>query len=243
MIRILSLMLALSFGILILQEGHSRQYEPQNNPIKSYSPIGDEKMAKGLKDALEKGSKEAVKELNQENGYYKDEVVKIPFPPKAQKMADKLRESGMDKQVDDLVKKINRAAEDAAEKAKPIFVDAITNMSIQDAASILKGKDTAATHYFRNNTQDQLFKTFKPDIEKSLEDVGAQDAWESVSKTYNKVAMFSDPVETDLAAYTTQRALDGLFYKVKQEEKKIREDPVARTTDVLKDVFGGLGGG
>ncbi len=215
-------------------------HTPGNLALEELNPSqGKKKMVKGLKTALEKGAKESVKALNQKNGYYKDELVKIPFPPKAEKMADKLRSNGMGGKVDDLVKKLNRAAEDAAEKAKPIFLDAITGMSVKNAVDILNGGDTAATHYFRQKTSNSLFKAFQPDIKQSLEDVGAQRAWESVSSAYNKVAMFSDPVETDLSAYTTNRALEGLFFKIKQEEQSIRKDPMARTSKVLKDVFGG----
>lgn len=231
---------SLLFSLITVQINAYPFHAPGNlTSQKLYVSQGEKKMVKGLKTALEKGAKESVEALNQKNGYYKDELVKIPFPPKAEKMADKLRDNGMGNTVDDLVKKLNRAAEDAAEKAQPIFLNAITDMSVKNAVEILKGRDTAATHYFRNKTQADLFKAFKPDIQASLKDVGAQSAWESVSSAYNKVAMFSDPVQTDLAAYTTNRALEGLFFKIKQEEQKIRKDPMARTSKVLEDVFGG----
>ncbi len=238
---LLTITSALTIGLTPLPE--SAQKGNSDKVIETPQDIANKKLVKGLKQALEKGAKKAVEELNQKNGYFKDELVKIPFPPKAKKMEDKLRSNGFNSLVDKLIKKINRAAEDASEKAQPIFIDAIKNMSVQDAASILKGSDSAATHYFRENTYQQLFKAFKPDIQKSLEKVGAQGLWKKVSKTYNSISLMSDPIETDLAAYTTRKALDGLFLKIKKEEKKIRKDPVARTTEVLKDVFGKLGGG
>ncbi len=201
--------------------------------------LSEKEITKGLKEALKTGTKRAVDTLNRDNGYFKDQAVKILFPPEANKVKNKLRDIGAGDLVDKFVKKLNRAAEDAAGKASPIFVDAVTDISFQDARNILEGSDSAATHYFRENTADELFNTFKPDIENSLDEVEAQDAWESVTNKYNSIPT-TDPVETDLAKYTTDEALEGLFLKLKKEEKQIRLDPVARTKDILEKVFSTL---
>jgi hypothetical protein len=139
-----------------------------------------------------------------------------------------------------LITEINRAAEDAAEKATPIFVEAIANMKFQDARNILEGTDTAATHFFRNTTRSELFQAFKPDIQNSLEKVGAQQTWQEVTSIFNQNPL-SDDIETNLANYTTNQALEGLFLKLKQEEKRVREDPRARTKDILERVFSEVG--
>ena len=203
-------------------------------------PGGDEltqdQMVSGLKEALKTGTKRAVDTLNQPGGYLKDEAVKIVFPPEASNVASKLRSVGAGALVDRVVKKMNRGAEDAAEKATPIFVDAVANIQFQDARSILEGTDTAATNFFRKNTRSDLFTAFKPDIKNSLEEVGAQQAWSNLTSRYNQIPL-TDDIQTNLATYTTNRALDGLFVKLKKEEKRVREDPKARTKDILETVF------
>lgn len=208
---------------------------------KGNKKLSEKEITNGLKEALKTGTKRAVDTLNRDNGYFKDQAVKILFPPEANKVKNKLREYGAGSLVDKLVKKLNRAAEDAAGKASPIFVDAVTDITFKDARKILEGSDSAATNYFRKKTADELFNTFKPDIENSLDKVGAQTAWNEVTTQYNGLPL-TDPVETDLAKYTTDEALDGLFLKLKKEEKKIRLDPVARTKEILKKVFSTLDG-
>lgn len=202
--------------------------------------LSQDQMVRGLKEALETGTKRAVDTLNQPGGYLKDQAVKIAFPPQASNVASQLESVGAGALVDNVVEKMNRAAEDAAQKASPIFVDAITNMQFQDARGILEGTDTAATNFFRNNTRSDLFTTFKPDIKTSLEDVGAQQAWSNLTSRYNQIP-FTDDIQTNLANYTTNRALNGLFIKLKNEEKRVRDNPQARTKQILKDVFGSIG--
>jgi hypothetical protein len=157
------------------------------------------------------------------------------MPPEALKAEKKLRSLGMGKLVDDAILSMNRAAEDASKSAAPIFVNAIKQMSIQDAVGVLKGKDTAATSYLRNKTTSPLTEAFRPVIETSLAKVNATKYWNTVFTTYNKFS--SDKINPDLAAYVTEKSLAGIFHQVGLEEQKIRKDPMARTTDILKKVF------
>jgi hypothetical protein len=158
------------------------------------------------------------------------------MPEEAKKVEKTLRGMGMGKQVDNAILSMNRAAEDASKSAAPIFINAIKNMSIQDALGILQGNDIAATSYLKEKTTLALTEAFRPVIEKSLEKVDATKYWNTLFTTYNKFS--SDKVNTDLVAYVTERGLAGIFYKVGEEEKQIRKDPLARTTDILKKVFG-----
>lgn len=198
--------------------------------------LSEEQVVKGLKQALKTGSERAVDTLNQEGGYLKDNAVKITLPPEVSDVTDEIP----DRFLQPLVKEMNRAAEDAANKAAPIFVNAITNIRFQDARNILEGTDTAATNYFRKNTRSELFSAFKPDMKNSLEKVGAQQTWSDLTSTYNQIP-FRDDIQTNLADYATNRALEGLFVKLKNEEKRVREDPQARTLDILKTVFSKVG--
>ena len=157
------------------------------------------------------------------------------MPPEAQKVEKKLRSIGMGKQVDDAILSMNRAAEDAAKSAAPIFINAIKQMSIHDAFWILKGGDFAATNYLKDKTTASLTEAFRPVIESSLKKVNATKYWNTVFTTYNKFT--TEKVNPDLPAYVTEKAMAGIFYQVGQEEQKIRKDPVARTTDLLKKVF------
>jgi hypothetical protein len=190
----------------------------------------------GLKEALETGTNRGVQKLSVADGFFKDAAIKILMPDEAKKVESTLRRFGMGKQVDEAILSMNRAAEDAAKDAAPIFVTAIKQMSIQDAWGILKGGDSSATKYLREKTTASLISAFRPVIENSMTKVNATKYWNTVFTTYNKFS--KDKVNTDLAAYVTERALTGIFYQVAQEEMKIRKDPVARTTDILKKVFG-----
>ncbi len=190
----------------------------------------------GLKEALETGTNRSVQQLSSADGFFKDAVIKILMPEEAKKAESTLRRLGMGKQVDEAILSMNRAAEDAAKDAAPIFVNAIKGMSIQDAWGILRGGDSAATKYLREKTISQLTEAFRPVIEKSLEKVNATKHWNTVFSAYNKVS--ANKVNPDLSAYVTEKSMYGIFYQVAQEEMKIRKDPVARTTDILKKVFG-----
>ncbi len=201
--------------------------------------LGSGDIVAGLKQALSQGVQKSTAKLSAADGFFKDAAVKILFPPEAQKVEKTLRNAGFEKQVDETILDINRAAEDAAKSAAPIFITAITNMSVQDGVGILKGTDTAATSYLRKTTTAQLTAAFMPVIQNSLQKTGASQSWKNIFDTYNKIP-FTKKVNSDLAAYATAKALDGIFYYVAQEEKSIRKNPAAQASDLLKKVFGGL---
>ena len=189
----------------------------------------------GLKTALRLGTDSATNKLSAVNGFYKDALVKIVMPPEAQKVEKTLRDVGFGGVVDKAVLSMNRAAEDASKYVGNIFIDAIKQMTIQDAFSILRGGNTAATDYLKQKTTAQLTAAFKPIISKSLDKTDATKYWSDVFSTYNRFA--NKPVNTDLTAYVTEKALNGLFYKIGLEEQQIRENPAARVTAILKKVF------
>jgi len=200
------------------------------------SNLSTDEIANGLKEALNKGVTEGTTKLSAADGFFKDAAIKILMPPDAVKAEKTLRNIGLGQQVDDAILTMNRAAEDAAKSAAPIFVDAIKQMSIEDAWSILKGGDSAATRYLRAKTSPALTSAFKPVIDQSLEKTGATKYWNTAFSSYNKIAF--NKVNPDLSAYVTEKALSGIFYQIALEEMQIRKDPVARTTDLLKKVFG-----
>ena len=197
----------------------------------------DSTVISGLKEALSIGTDKAVTNVSQVNGYFGNEIIKILMPEKIQKVADVLKKVGFQKQVDEFVMSMNRAAEKAAPQATSYFVDAIKEMSFEDARKILNGGDTAATEYFKQKTSEKLYSAFKPIVSSSMHEVGATRAYEEMMSKYQSVP-FMDKQSLDLDHYVTNKSLDGLFYMVGQEEKKIRTDPAARVTDLLKTVFG-----
>jgi len=209
--------------------------------------------AAGLKEALTLGLTKSVATLSQENGYFSDMAIKIAMPEEASVIIDNIKLiPGGEDLVNDVVLRMNCAAEDAAAEATPIFVSAIKNMSFSDATSILFGNETAATTYLKNSTYSQLFAAFKPKVAVSLDkdlvgNISTNESWSSLTTVYNKVASSSvgkvyglKSVNTDLSAYVTDQALNGLFLKVGNEEKAIRKDPSARVTTLLQKVFGQL---
>lgn len=192
----------------------------------------------GLKAALNKGTNFAVSTLSKEDGFFKDPLVKIPFPEEAAFAAKTLNDIGLGSLVDEFEKLLNRGAEDGAKMALPIFGNAIKQMTINDAKNILLGGERAATDYFQQKTAEQLYTAFSPEIKKSLDKVNATKLWTDITTRYNAIPFTGKKVETDLVRYATNKAMDGLFLKVAEEEKKIRKDPVARTSEILKKVFG-----
>ncbi len=208
--------------------------------------------ASGLKEALVTGVTNAVLSLNKENGYFGNSLLKILLPKEADPLVKNIKLiPGGQSLLDDVVLRLNRAAEDAAGEAKPIFVNAITGMSITDATSILFGSDkTGATNYLKKSTSSQLTAAYQPKVEASLNKdlvgtMSTTDAWSKLTKAYNKVANSLvgsaynlAPVNTNLSGYVTEQALNGLFTTVGNEEMKIRENPAARVTSVLQSVFG-----
>lgn len=194
-------------------------------------------VASGLKQALVSGITKGSNNASKVNGYLKNPSIKIPFPADVKKVEDKLRSIGLGNQVDKFVTTLNRGAEDAAKEAKPIFVSAITSMTISDAWSILKGADKmAATNYLKRVTSDQLRAKFTPVIKKSLDKTNATKYYSEMINTYNKIPLV-DKVNPSLEGYATDKAMEGLFFMIAKEEQNIRVDPLARTTELLKKVF------
>lgn len=200
------------------------------------SPLSTDEIVSGLKEALSVGTNNSTGKLSAADGFFKDLAVKILMPPEAEKVEKTLRSLGAGQLVDDAILSLNRAAEDASKTAAPIFLDAIKSMTVNDALGILKGSDTAATSYLKKSTTVKLTASFKPIIETSLQKTGATKYWAAVFERYNKVPLVKK-VNTDLPGYATDRALYGIFYYVAQEEAKIRNNPAARVTDILKKVF------
>jgi hypothetical protein len=200
--------------------------------------LDDKTVASGLKEALTIGTGNAVTSGSQVDGYFKNQAIKILLPEKMQTAANVLGKLGYQQQVDDFALSMNRAAENAAPKAKEIFVGAIKEMTIQDAMKILKGSDTAATDYFKSKTSKKLYDEFKPPVSESMNKVGVTRSYKEMVGTYTSQVPFAKAESVDLDHYVTTKSLDGLFYMIAQEEKKIRTNPAARVTDLLKQVFG-----
>ena len=194
-------------------------------------------VAEGLKEALTTGASKGTDLVSQLDGYYKNTEIRIPFPPEVKRVEDRLRQIGMGGEVDKFVLALNRAAEDAAKEAKPIFVSAIRQMTIQDAWTILRGEPTAATQYLNRTTSPELKERFSPIVENSLNKVNAAQLYTNLITSYNKIPLVQK-VNPNLNEYATDKAIEGLFVMVAKEEKNIRENPRARTSDVLKKVFG-----
>jgi hypothetical protein len=197
--------------------------------------IGNEDIAAGLKAALTQGAEKGTAILSRPDGFFANAALKILLPPEAKKIESTLRGVGMGKQVDEAILSMKRAAEEACKSAAPIFVNAIKQMSFQDAFAILRGPDTAATGYLRGKTSMALTDAFRPVIEQSLQKVDATKYWNTLISSYNKFSL--QKINPDLNAYVTERALNGIFSQVAEEEKNIRENPAARTTDILKKIF------
>jgi len=194
----------------------------------------------GLKEALTKGAEHSVDIASVTDGFWKNNRLRIPFPPEAEKMKSTLNNLGMSAQVDKFELTMNRAAESATKEAVPVFVNAIKGMSVSDGFAILKGGDHAATNFLKDKTTAELTDMFRPIVEKATQQVALTSYWTPLAGAYNKASMFTggSAVDPDLDAYVTQKAIDGLFILVADEEQKIRKDPMARTTDLLRRVFG-----
>jgi hypothetical protein len=200
------------------------------------NPLSQDEIIEGLREALTVGSNNASKAAAAVDGYYKNPKLYIPFPSEAKKMEQMLRSFGQEKLVNDFLLSLNRAAEDAAKEAAPIFVNAVKGMSIADGLSILNGKDDAATQYLKQNTQALLLEKFKPIVENSLHKVSATKYWEQLVVAYNKIPMV-EKMNPNLSEYATQKAIDGIFIVVAEEELQIRKNPAARVSGILKKVF------
>jgi len=212
------------------QIGNILKQVPMGNPTSS-------EISAALKQALEIGTSNGADQLSKKDGFLGNAAIKILFPSEAQKVESALRTLGLGSLADNVITSLNRAAEDAAREAKPIFVSAIRQMTISDATNILLGNKDAATDYFKRVTTAQLTEKFKPVIANSLSKVGATKYWSDAAQQYNKIPLVK-PVTTDLSNYVTQKAIEGMFVQVAQEELKIRENISARSTTLLQKVFG-----
>lgn len=207
--------------------------------------ISEQEIISGLREALSAGANSAASQLSVTDGYFGNQALKLLLPPEAKPVLDNISQiQGGQSLLDDVVLKMNRGAEKAALKAAPIFVNAITSMTLTDGRNILMGSDTSATQFLRKNTFSQLTNAFKPEINKAMEEIGAATAWNTLFSSYNSFLLTPagfllnlPKVEADLGTYATNRALSGLFVKIAEQEKLIRDDPAKRTSDLLKKVF------
>ena len=193
--------------------------------------------ANAIKEALENGTTQSVKLVSIADGYWGNPEIKIPFPSEAKEMESKLRAVGLGKKVDEFNLSMNRAAEKAGNEARPVFIAAIKGMTVKDAINIVRGENNAATMYLKNTTSPELNQKFQPIIKSALDNVDATKYWGDLVSAYNKIPLVRK-MNPDLTAYVTGKAIDGLFVMIAKEEIKIRKDPMARTSELLKKVFG-----
>lgn len=201
------------------------------------SSLSNDEIVGGLKEALNVGTKNSTEKVSKTDGFLKNAKIKIPFPPEVKEAENTLRKIGMGKQVDKFIVTLNRAAEQASKDAAPIFVNAIKTMSISDGLNILTGKDNAATLYLQSKTEKDLKTKFSPVVKKAITKAQVAKYWKPLATAYNKIPMVQK-INPNLDEYITEKALDGIFLMVAEEEKKIRKDPLAQVTDLLKKVFG-----
>lgn len=199
--------------------------------------LSNDEVIKGLKEALTVGTNNSSGMVAKADGYLKNPKVFIPWPAEAKDMREKLIKMGMQKKVTEFETSLNRAAEEAAKKAAPVFVDAITNMSLSDGFAILNGNDSAATHYLREKTFSPLKEKFMPTVKEAVTKVKVTSYWKPLATAYNKLPGVKKQ-NPNLDDYVCTKAINGLMTLIADEEAKIRKDPMARVTDILKKVFG-----
>ena len=202
------------------------------------SAVSEGEAGQGIKEALTQGVTNAVLNLNKTDAFFASEIYKVLMPPDAKKIESTLRRVGMGAQVDKAILAINRGAEDAVGFAKPIFIDAIKEMSVTDALNIVKGNKDAATQYFKQKTSAKLIAAFTPSVQSSLDKVDATKYYDDMVNTYNKLPTTFNKVDPDLTSFVVGKTVDALFDQVAKEEANIRANPMARTSDILKKVFG-----
>lgn len=217
-------------------------YVNTNTATPTVPKLSNQEVISGLKEALQVGIKNAVNVTSVTDGFLKNEAIRLAFPPDAIKARQKAIDLGMTAQVDKFETTLNRAAEEAAKEALPIFVDAITSMSVQDGFAILNGGNGAATKFLKDQTTAKLTSAFSPKVAEAISRVKLTEYWNPIMTKYNTAMNFTggEKINPDLKAYVTQKAIEGLFKMVEQEENKIRKDPAARVTDLLTKVFGSL---
>ena len=227
---------SLSLYLLVFFTGCETAQQVLGSMNTGSGALSSTEIAAGLKEALSIGTQNSASKLSAVDGFFSNAAIKILLPEEAQKVESTLRKVGLGSLVDKAILSVNRAAEEASKSATPIFVNAIKEMSITDALGILKGGDYAATDYFKGKTTTPLTAAFKPVIEKALAKTDATKYWNDVFTAYNKFT--TKPINADLSGYVTEKSLSGIFYEVGLEEQKIRKDPAARVTELLKKVFG-----
>jgi len=240
--KLLPILLLISlFSCSITEDVLSTIINPTNNSS-SKIDLTNEEVISGLKEALNVGIKNAVNLSSVTDGFLKNDIIRLPFPPDAIKVREKALNFGLSKQVETFEETLNRAAEEATKKALPIFIDAIKNMSVSDGFSILKDGEGAATKFLKSQTSNQLVIAFAPVVKEATTKVQLTAYWNPIITRYNSAMSLSggQKLNPDLDAYITQKAIDGLFYLVEVEENKIRKDPIARVSDILVKVFGSL---
>jgi hypothetical protein len=235
------LLLISLFSCSIIEDVSTTIINPTNNSS-SKIDLTNEEVISGLKEALNVGIKNAVNLSSVTDGFLKNDIIRLPFPPDAIKVREKALNFGLSKQVETFEETLNRAAEEATKKALPIFIDAIKNMSVSDGFSILKDGEGAATKFLKIQTSNQLVLAFAPVVKEATTKVQLTAYWNPIITRYNGAMSLSggQKLNPDLDAYITQKAIDGLFYLVEVEENKIRKDPIARVSDILVKVFGSL---
>jgi len=234
-----NLILVLLGGVIVISSGFINVSKPSAG-FASYSQLlKSDEVAKGLIEALQVGAKNSTEKASVIDGFYKNADIFIPFPPDAIKVKNTLTKAGMKKQITEFELSLNRAAEEATKKALPIMADAIKGISFSDAMSILKGSKNAATVYLKDKTTSKLKIAFKPIVKEAISNVKVTKYWENVANAYNKLNMLSKgkKVNPDLESYITDKAIEGLFKLIAKEEEQIRDNPAARTTDLLKKIF------
>lgn len=243
----------LAILLLFILTGCAELMQIANQTTGTNTPLTQNEVISGLKEALIVGTTNSANILGANNGYYGDELVKILLPPEADIIVKNINKiPGGSELIEDVLLKINRAAEDAVSEAKPIFINSIKSMTIADGFEILKGEDNAATQYLYKTTYNQLFELYRPKIKASVEkklvgNISTDESWRQITGKWNELAKSTigqiagfKPVEIELDEYLTNKALDGLFLKIEAEEKLIRKDPMARVNSLLKRVFGSL---
>ncbi|HRG87946.1 MAG TPA: DUF4197 domain-containing protein [Chitinophagales bacterium] len=218
--------------------GNNTNTNNQTTPGSIINTITDGDATSAIKEALMKGIQVGVDKVSVTDGFFKNAAIKIPFPTQVRQVESTLRSMGMGSLADNMVLSMNRAAEDAAKQAGPIFINSIKQMTVTDAVNIVSNQQPdAATQFLKRTTTESLVTSFKPTIKTALDKTLATKYWKDITTYYNKIPLVS-PINTDLPDYVTRKAIDGLFYMVAQEEAKIRKDPAGQTSDIIKDVFG-----
>ncbi|MFZ1312865.1 MAG: DUF4197 domain-containing protein [Chitinophagaceae bacterium] len=231
--------IVIAFSLIVLPAGSFAQIKLKDVlNKKSSSGITENEAGQGIKEALTNGVTTAVLNLNKTDGFFGSEFYKMLLPPDAKKVESTLRNIGMGGQVDKAILAINRGAEDAVGFAKPIFVDAIKEMTLKDALNIIKGPKDGATNYFKDRTKEKLITAFTPSVKSSLDKTDATKYYSDIITSYNKLPTTFKKINPDLTSYVVGRAVDALFDQVAKEEANIRANPLARTSDILKKVFG-----